>query len=230
MPDTCPAPVAGGLGILAGRLAMALRVHSGRRSSIDPASLAAPDSALAKDAGVAAQDLLTPALLNHSSRAYTWGAAIAALQRITFDRELLYLAAMFHDTGIPSPVPEVDFTVRSAAVAREFTDRHHMPADRRELVANAIAMHHTPGVGLQSGAEAYLLSAGASVDVFGLGANEIPDAVRRSVIEQYPRLGFKREFAGLLRAEARQVPRGRAWYLHRFAISDLSIRLAPFRG
>ena len=220
----------GELGIIAGRLAMALRVHSGRRSSIDPASLAPPDSALARDAEVAAQDLLTPVLLNHSSRAYSWGAAIAALHGITFDRELLYLAAMFHDTGIPSPVPHVDFTVRSAELAREFTDSHHMPAGSRELVANAIAMHHTPGVGLEAGAEAYLLSAGASVDVFGLHSNQIPDAVRHSVIQQYPRLGFKREFAALLRAEAKQVPHGRAWYLHRFAVSDLSIRLAPFRG
>jgi hypothetical protein len=71
-------------------------------------------------------------------------------------------------------VPDVDFTVRSAAVAREFTDSHHVPAENRELVANAIAMHHTPGVGLESGAEAYLLSAGAAVDVFGLRSNEIP--------------------------------------------------------
>jgi hypothetical protein len=201
----------------------------GRRRSIDPASLVPPDSVLARDAEIAAQDLLTAVLLNHSSRAYTWGAAIAALHGITFDRELLYLAAMFHDTGIPSPVPDVDFTVRSAAVAREFTDGHRVPADNRELVANAIAMHHTPGVGLESGAEAYLLSAGASVDVFGLRSNEIPDAVRERVIQEYPRLGFKREFARLLRAEAKQVPRGRAWYLHRFAMSDLSIRLAPFR-
>jgi len=176
------------------------------------------------------QDLLTPALLNHSSRAYTWGGAIAALDGIRFDRELLYLAAMFHDTGLPSPVPDVDFTVRSAALAREFTDSHHVPADIRELVANAIAMHYTPGVGLESGAEAYLLSAGTAVDVFGLRSNEIPDAVRQSVIQEYPRFGFKREFAGLLRAEAKQVPRGRAWYLYRFAMSDLSIRLAPFRG
>src|SRR3954449_1592017 len=220
----------GELSILAGRLAMVLRLHSGRRSSIDPASLAPPDSALSRDAEVAAQDLLTPVLRNHSSRAYTWGAAIAALQGITFDRELLYLAAMFHDTGIPSPVPDVDFTVRSAALAREFTDRHHVPADDRELVANAIAMHDTPGVGLDAGAEAYLLSAGASVDVFGLRSNELPDAVRRSVVEEYPRLGFKRELPALLRTEAKQVPRGRAWYLHRFAVSDVSIRLAPFRG
>ena len=148
----------GELGILAGRLAMALRVHSGRRSSIDPVSLVPPDSALARDAEVAAHDLLTPALLNHSSRG----------------------------------MPQVDFTVRSAAMALEFTDRHHVPADSRELIANAIAMHYSPGVGLESGAEAYLLSAGASVDVFGLRSNEIPDAVRRSVIQAYPRLGFKR--------------------------------------
>jgi hypothetical protein len=99
----------------------------------------------------------------------------------------------------------------------------------RELVANAIALHSTPGVGLESGPKAYLLSAGASVDVSGLRSNEIPDAIRESVIQEYPRLGFKREFAGLLRVEAQQVPRGRAWYLHRFALSDLSIRLAPFR-
>ena len=66
--------------------------------------------------------------------------------------------------------------------------------------------------------------------MFGLHSNEIHDAVRESVIVKYRRLAFKREFAGLLRAEAKQVPRGRAWYLLRFALSDLSIRVAPFRG
>ena len=119
--------------------------------------------------------------------------------------------------------------MRSAAVVREFADRHGLPAGSREVVANAIAMHHTPGVGLESGPEAFLMSAGAAVDVFGARSTEIPDAVRRHVVEQFPRLGFKREFAAVWRAEAKQVPRGRAWYLHRFALTDLSIRLAPFR-
>jgi hypothetical protein len=45
---------------------------------------------------------------------------------------------------------------------------------------------------------------------------------------QYTRPCAKREFAALWRAEAKQVPRGRAWYLYRFAITDLSIRMAPF--
>lgn len=216
------------LRIAAGLLAMALRRHSGRRTDID-ANLVPPDSSIARDAEGAARDLLTPALLNHSRRAYAWGTTIAALQQITFDPELLYIASMFHDTGLPSPVPHVDFTVRSAEMAREFTNSHGMPADARELIANAIAMHHTPGVSPEHGAEAFLLSAGAGVDVFGLRSNEIPDALRRSVVREFPRLGFKREFAGLWRAEAKQVPRGRAWYLHRFAMTDLTIRLAPFR-
>jgi hypothetical protein len=94
----------------------------------------------------------------------------------------------------------------------EFTDSHHVPADIRELVAHAIAMHYTPGVGLESGAEAYLLSAGASVDVFGLRSHEIPDAVRQSVIQEYPRLGFKREFARLEHS-ARALP----WFKRRAA-------------
>jgi hypothetical protein len=216
--------------IIVGRLAMSLRLHSGRRNSIDPASLVPPDSSLAAEADTVVQDLLTPALLNHSRRAYAWGAAIAVLEGVTFDRELLYLAAMFHDTGIPSPVPDVDFTVHSAALAREFIDNRGMSANDRELVANAIAMHHTPGVGVESGAEAFLLSAGAAVDVFGLRSNLVPDVIREKVVQEYPRLDFKREFAGLFRTEAKQVPHGRAWYLHRFALSDVTIRLAPFHG
>src|SRR4051794_40948295 len=129
---------------------MALGVHSGRRATVEPARLAPPDSSLARDAQAAVEDLLTPAVRNHSHRAYAWAAAIAARRGISFDRELLYLAAMFHDTGLPSPVPHVDFTVRSAALAREFADRQGVSTDSRELVTNAIAMHHSPGVGLES--------------------------------------------------------------------------------
>ena len=117
------------LSILAGRLAMVLRMHSGRRSSIDPASLVPPDSALARDAEVAAQDLLTPALRNRSSRAYTWGAAIAALQGITFDRELLYLAAMFHHTN-PVPRPTSSLPAQPSMCSASAATRSPMQSAR----------------------------------------------------------------------------------------------------
>lgn len=218
------------LHIVRGAAATALRRHPGRHARLDPRVLLPPDSALARDAEVAARDLLSPALLNHSRRSYAWGAALAATDDVTFDHELLYVAAMLHDTGLPSPVPGVDFTVRSAQVSRELSAAHGMTPADQEVVANAISLHHSPGIGLDDGAEAFLLSAGAGVDVFGLRSERLPDAVRRQVVAQYPRLGFKREFARLFRAEARQVPHGRAWFLHRFALSDVTIRLAPFRG
>ena len=99
-----------------------IRAAGARRTG----ALMPPDSSLAGDAQEAAQDLLTPVLRNHSHRAYAWAAAIAARRGIAFDRELLYLAAMFHDTGLPSPVPHVDFTVRSAAAG----PRVHRPPRR----------------------------------------------------------------------------------------------------
>ena len=90
-------------------------------------------------------------------------------------------------------------------------------------------MHHTPGVGLNPVPRppSYLPAQPSMCSAYAATRYR---RVRQSVVQEYPRLGFQREFAGLLRAEAEQVPRGRAWYLHRFAVSDLSIRLAPFRG
>ena len=214
--------------IVVGHVALTVRRHRGRNARLDPAALAAPDSRTAHEATVAAQDLLSPAVLQHSHRAYAWGAALAAVDGIDFDRELLHVASMFHDTGLPSRIPDVDFTVRSAAHLRLFADRHGVPHSQREVMTDAIALHHTPGVTPEAGPEAYLLSAGAAVDVFGLRAGDIPDAVRRQVVLQHPRLGFKQEFTRLWRAEARQVPRGRAAYLRRYAATDLTIRLAPF--
>jgi hypothetical protein len=112
---------------------------------------------------------------------------------------------MFHDTGIPSPVPDVDFTVRSAALAREFTDSHHVPADTRELVANAIAMHHPPALASNPVPRAYLLSAGAALDVFGLRSNEIPDAVRHTATPaRRPAKSSAAEISSAVRSQSRQ--------------------------
>ncbi len=216
--------------IVLGHLTLATRRHRGRHAHLDPTALAAPDSTLALEAATAARDLLSPAVLQHSHRAYAWGAALAALDGVTYDRELLYVASMFHDTGLPSGIPDVDFTVRSAGLLRSFADRHGMTSAQREVMTNTIALHHTPGVSPEAGPEPYLLSAGAGVDVFGLRAGDLPDAVRRQVLQQHPRLRFKQEFTRLWRAEARQVPEGRAAYLRRYAVTDLTIRLAPFRG
>ena len=114
------------------------------------------------------------------------------------------MAAMFHDTGIPSPVPDVDFTVRSAAVAREFTDSHHVPADNRELVTNAIAMHYTPGVGLESGAGLPPIGRRSRRCVRPTQQRD----TRCSPPERHPgvpAVGLQAGVAGVLRAEAKRT-------------------------
>lgn len=73
---------------------------------------------------------------------------------------------------------------------------------------------------------AYLLSAGAGVDVVGLRSRHLLTAV----VAQRPRLGFKREFSAAFRTEAARVPRGRVQFLRRYGAFDLAIKLAPFRG
>lgn len=222
-------PLARGLlANVVGRARLALRMHPGRRSNVDPSALEPPDSALVRDAREAALDLLSPMLLNHSERAYAWGAALGALEQLEFDRELLYVACLLHDTGLPTPLENRDFTIASTAVVDRVVGEHDLAESQVSCIADAICLHHTPGVTLADGAESYLLSAGAAVDVFGIRSWEVPDAVRIEVVDEFPRTGFKREFAALWRAEAKAVPRGRAWFLHRFAASDLMIPLAPF--
>ena len=83
---------------------MALRLA--RRTAaprIDPSSLTTPDSPLARDAETAARDLLSPAVLNHSYRSFAWGAALAAVDGIAFDRELFYVAARVSRHRYPEP-------------------------------------------------------------------------------------------------------------------------------
>src|SRR6266540_7329079 len=42
----------------------------------------------------------SPALLNHSVRAYLWAAGYGLAQGIAFDAELLYVSAMLHDLAL----------------------------------------------------------------------------------------------------------------------------------
>jgi hypothetical protein len=93
----------------------------------------------------------------------------------------------------------------------------------------AITLHPSPGVTLADGPVAYLLSAGAGIDVAGLRSWKLPPHVLAAVVTERPRLGFKREFSAAFRAEAAAVPRGRAQLLRRYGALDLAIKLAPFR-
>jgi hypothetical protein len=212
-----------------GRAAMLVHLNSGRRAEIDPHALAVPTSALAAAAEHEARSRLSPALLNHSYRTYAFGAGLGALADIDVDRELLFAAAMLHDTGLVVPVRGVDFTLASARVARDVAETVGLSTAATETMRTAITLHHSPGVTLAAGPVAYLLSAGAGVDVIGLRSWTLPPQLLSAVVADRPRHNFKREFAAAFRAEAGAVPRGRTHLLRRYGAFDLAIKLAPFR-
>ena len=213
-----------------GRLSMLARLNSGRRAQGDPARLVPPSSALTRAAVEQAQRLLTPALLNHSYRTVAFGAAVGALEGLTVDAELLFAAALLHDTGLPTSERNVDFTRGSARIARDVAEEVGLSSAATETMRTAITLHYSPRVPLAHGPVAYLLSAGAGLDVGGLRSWQLPPDILASVLRQHPRLGFKDEFSAAFRAEAARVPRGRAQFLRRYGAFDLAIKLAPFPG
>jgi hypothetical protein len=135
---------------------------------------------------------------------------------------------MLHDTGLSQPVADVDFTVASARIALDVAETVGLSSAATEKMRTAITLHHSPDVSRADGAEAYLLSSGAAMDVVGLQSWKLPTAVQASVLQEHPRLGFKKEFRSLWSAQAAAVPRGRARVLRRYGALDLAIRLAPF--
>ena len=211
-----------------GRLGMAARLNSGRHATVDLGAITPPSSVVTRAAEEVARRELPPVLLNHSFRTYVFGAALGVLEQVDVDRELLFAAAMLHDLGLARPSENLDFTLVSARAARDVAEEVGLSTAATETVRSAITRHHSPGVSLADGAVAYLLSAGAGVDVIGYRSWKLPPAVLAAAVNAHPRMSFKREFAAAWRAEAAAVPTGRARLLRRYGAFDLAIRLAPF--
>lgn len=189
-----------------------------------------PDSGLARAAESLARQRLTPALLNHSYRTFAFGTALGRLSGLDVDRDLLFAAAMLHDLGLTAPTPRVDFTMAGARAARDLAEQAGLSSPATDTLLTAITMHHNPGVTPAHGTVAYLLSAGAGLDVVGLRAWTLPPDTLDAITSDYPRLGFKRQFVAAFRTEAAHVPAGRAAFLRRCGAFTLAVRLAPFRG
>ena len=174
------------------RVAMLIHVNSGRRAEIDLGSTGARRPRRWRPPpSTRPGRRLSPALLNHSYRTYAFGAALGALANIDVDRELLFAAAMLHDVGLTHPVDRVDFTLASARVARDVAETVGLSTAATETMRTAITLHHSPGVSLADGPVAYLLSAGAGVDVAGLQAWKLPPRVLAEVIAQQAPAGLQ---------------------------------------
>lgn len=211
-----------------GRVGMLARLDRGRRSHVPPERLLPPDSPLTRAALDAAIRILPATLLNHSHRTYVFGRALGELERLEVDSELLFAAALLHDTGLVLAVGRDDFTLASAQVAHEVAEQVGLSTAATETLKTAITMHHNPRVPLAAGPVAYLTSAGAGVDVAGVRSWHLPPRLRANAVHDYPRNGFKAYFTRAWADEAARVPQGRAQLLRRYGAFTAAIALAPF--
>lgn len=170
-----------------------------------------PDSEIARQAEKLLRGTSEPFLVNHCLRSYLWGAALAEVEKVDFDAELLFVSAALHDLGL---VPQFDtgapFEHDSATVAHEFAHVHGWAARKSAVAEQAIVLHVAPDVTLDHGAEAYLLWHATAVDVTGSRLDELPATIVTQVLSNHPRLDFAAHFGELLANQARQKPQSRA--------------------
>ena len=150
---------------------------------------AIPDSALSRAITAFVRDTETELLFNHSSRVYQFGALAGLHRGLSFDRELLYAGAMFHDVGLmpDHSSAEERFEVDGANAARDFLEAHGVPEADVYTVWTAIALHTTPGIPVHMHPVVALVTAGVEMDVLGLTYAEYSDVERETVISAYPR-------------------------------------------
>jgi hypothetical protein len=155
--------------------------------------VAVPDSRLARDATELIRSVESDLLYNHSLRVYSFGALQGNRLGLSYDPELLFIGAMFHDIGLVEGHRSTDdrFEVDSANAARAFLAEHGVEGDALRIVWDAIALHTTPGIPKYKEPEVALVTAGVDLDVLGIGYDDIDAEDREAVIAAYPRVDFK---------------------------------------
>jgi hypothetical protein len=158
------------------------------------AGVTVPDTKLAREATELVRESTTDLVYHHSRRVFWFGSLQGRNRGLSFDPELLYIGAMFHDLGLNSEFRGSGrrFEVDSAGEARRFLQGHDVPEDSIRRVWTAIALHTTPGIPEFMEPEVALVTAGVEYDVLGIGYHDVSDDDRAQITALHPRPDFKR--------------------------------------
>ncbi|MFG2603217.1 HD domain-containing protein [Streptomyces sp. NPDC048514] len=142
------------------------------------------------------QKMTSPLIYHHSRRVFVFGVMHARRMGLDPDPELLYLSAMFHDTGLSTPFSDVEqrFEVDGADHARKFMLDRGFSAPVADVVWTAIALHTTPGIPGRMGPEIAITNFGVLTDVLGFGLDELDRDQVDEITAVHPRGDFKNEF------------------------------------
>ncbi|MBU3862566.1 HD domain-containing protein (plasmid) [Streptomyces sp. 4503] len=176
-----------------------------------------PDSGLAREAVTYAQGVCSETIFNHSLRTYLFASLIFDRRGVTYDRELVFLAAVLHDLGLIEAfqTPTERFEVDGADAARKFLTERHVSAERAEVVWDAIALHTSVGIATRKRPEIAMISVGSGMDFAGNDLKQIPSDALADVLTTFPRKGFKKDAVDKMISLCRTKPM--AELMHPFA-------------
>jgi hypothetical protein len=137
-----------------------------------------------------------PYLFNHAMRSWLFAEAMGRSKGIDYDREVVAIGTLLHDTGLTASVQGPNrFEVNGADAAvsfirgRGFTDR------RAQLIWDLVALNSTPSLALHKEPEVAVGTMGIGVDYGGFGVDALAAADVERVTRAFPRLKMKQSFA-----------------------------------
>lgn len=154
-----------------------------------------PDSRIARDAAELIRDTTPPLIYHHSWRVFLFGSLQSRALGIEPDAELLYIAALFHDSGLVAPYRGTTqrFELDSADTARSFLRTGGFSDAEADIVWTAIALHTTPEVPYKMAPVIAATTAGVETDVLGIRLDRLAQQEIEAVTAVHPRPNFKNE-------------------------------------
>jgi hypothetical protein len=148
------------------------------------AGVQVPDSRIANAAELI-RETTTPLIYHHSRRVFLFGSLQSRKLGIQPDAELLYIAALCHDSGLVPPYRGTHSDSNSTAPTppKSFLTKNGFSDAEADVVWTAIALHTTPEVPYKMAPVIAATTAGVETEVLGirldsLSQNEITRSLR----------------------------------------------------
>jgi len=155
-----------------------------------------PNTSTIVEATRLAEGMMNPLLFHHSRRVFLFSSLHAKTMGLEADPELLYVAALFHDTGVLTPFSDSQqrFELDSADHARAFLLGRGFSPQAADTVWSAIALHTTPDIPGRMGPEIAATTLGILTDVVGVGLDKLDPTIVEEITSAHPRGDFKNGF------------------------------------